>query len=551
MANLDRWGGPLPSSYIESQADLQRHILGRVRSLGMKAILPAFAGHVPPQLVRLHPGAHVVPITPGWSGMPAIYATYFLDPSDPLFEDIQGRFLTEEVRMYGTDHLYAADPFNEIVPPSWEPAYLAHVSHSIYGGMAAADPDARWYQMSWTFLFDSLRSAWTPERLTTMLRAVPPGRMVLLDYAAEEQEFYSVTDNAYGLPFVWNYLGNFGGNTHLEAPLHKVATLGERAMRQPNCVGIGSTLEAIGVNPCVYTLLFELPWQPEDHSDLDAWITRYADLRAGGADPAVRRAWSKLREDVFRDNSRRKGTFGSIFQSMPPVVGWKGRTQNTHQDYPPEALVAALRDLFDAGPAARQADGYRFDVVNFTRQALCNYALTVEQQMVAAAQARDAKAFEREAQRFLELGGDLDDLLGTRREFLLGSWLADARALGTTFSEADYYERNAREIITAWHVPGGQLTDYASRQWNGLMRDYYLRRWEKWVALTTESLTHGTPFNDAAYLTWINEFTASWIEMHDAARYTVAPRGDDVVTARHLADKYLFTGAATDAPARP
>jgi len=545
MANLDGWGGPLPLSYIDGQEKLQHLILARARSLGMQAVLPAFAGHVPRALARQRPAAKVVPIKPGWSGMPAEFATYFLDPKDPLFAEIQARFLAEQTRLYGTDHLYAADPFNEMVPPSWEPAYLAGVADSIYRGMAAADRDARWYQMTWTFTYEKLQGKWTGERLAAMLHAVPAGRMVLLDYAAEEREFYSLTDGAYGLPFIWNYLGNFGGNTHLSVPLQKCATLAARALRQPNCVGVGSTLEAMGANPAIYELLLEQPWAGGDSVDVADWVANYADRRAERVDPAVRATWASLAKNVLRDNSRRSGTSGSVFQGLPPLASWHGRAQNPRQDYAPLALVSALEQLLQAAPESRRADGYQYDVVNFTRQALCNFANEVCQRMQAAAAARDLAGFQRESAAFLELGRDLDDLLGTRREFLLGDWLAQARRWGATPAEADYYEANAREILTAWHVPGGQLTDYASRQWNGLLRDYYLPRWEKWIALTASSLEHGTPFPEENYIAWVNEECARWIHAHDSP-YTTTPQGDPVETSRRLLAKYraALTGGA-------
>jgi alpha-N-acetylglucosaminidase len=385
MANLDGWGGPLPVSYIEGQEKLQRLILARARTLGMKAVLPAFAGHVPRALARLRPEAKVVPIKPGWSGMPAEYATYFLDPKDPLFAEIQARFLAEQACRYGTDHLYAADPFNEMVPPSWEPAYLASVADSIYRGMAAADSDARWYQMTWTFTYEKLQGKWTGERLTAMLHAVPAGRMVLLDYAAEEQEFHSLTGGAYGLPFIWNYLGNFGGNTHLSAPLQKCATLESSALRRPNCLGVGSTLEAMGVNPVIYELVLEQPWEDGSSVDLATWVANYADRRAERADPAVRAAWAGLVKNVLCDNSRRSGTYGSVFQGLPSLASWQGRAQNSRQDYAPEELVHALERLFQAAPESQNADGYQYDVVNFTRQTLCNLANGIHQRMQAAA----------------------------------------------------------------------------------------------------------------------------------------------------------------------
>jgi alpha-N-acetylglucosaminidase len=537
MANLDRWGGPLPQSYIEGQAQLQQRILARARELDMRPILSGFAGHVPPALARLRPGAKITPIAPGWSGMAPEYATAYLDPKDPLFAEIQGRFLREQTRLYGTDHLYAADPFNEINPPSWEPDYLAGVSASIYHGLTAADPDARWYQMTWTFTYEKLGRHWTRERLAAMLHAVPPGQMVLLDYAGEEREFYPQSENGYGLPFVWNYLGNFGGNTHLEAPLRKIAALAGRALATPNCIGVGSTLEALGVNPVAYALLLEQPWHDRAAPDLPAWIKDYADQRAGHADPAVEAAWTQLGDRVFVDNSRRQGTNGSIFQSLPPLKAWHGRKQNTATDYRPEDLVSALDRLFQAAPESRTADGYRYDVVNLTRQALCNLGLDISRAMQQALAQQDAAAFKREAARFLELGRDLDELLATRHEFLLGTWLTDARRWGRTPAEADYYEANAREILTAWHEPGGELTDYASRQWNGLLRTYYLPRWEKWIELAGQSLEQGAPFPEPEYIAWVNDACARWIHAR-GENYPVQPVGDPVATAERLFRKY-------------
>jgi len=547
MGNLDRWGGPLPISYIEGQAELQKKIVARARALGMRAILPAFAGHVPSELARQQPGAKIVALRAGWSGMSGDYATHFLDPKDPLFAEIQGRFLAEQTRLYGTDHLYSADPFNEMDPPSWEADYLASVGRAIYRGMSTADPEARWYQMTWTFTYEKLKGRWTSERLGAMLHSVPSGRMVLLDYAGEEQEFYSATKGAFGLPFIWNFLGNFGGNTHLFAPLQKCATLADRALSTPNCVGVGATLEGIGVNPVIYEMLLEEPWEPDHAVDLRDWVLRYADRRAETIDPAVRSAWTDLNRDVFRDNIRRTGTYGSALQRMPHITTWKGRSQNPHQDYAPEALNAALRKLFAASPAAEQADGYRFDVVNLTRQALCNLADGIADRLESAATARDLARFRREAEIFVALGRDLDGLLGTRREFLLGPWVELARSWGTTSAEKDYHESNAREILTSWHTPGGELTDYASRQWNGLVRDYYLPRWEKWIALQEKAMGDGTSFPERDYLTWVNKRCDEWIHSHET-RYSTQPQGDPVETAQRLFEKYLVASLTLGAP---
>ncbi len=39
-------------------------------------------------------------------------------------------------------------------------------------------------------------------------------------------------------------------------------------------------------------------------------------------------------------------------------------------------------------------------------------------------------------------------------------------------------EFNARALLTTWADAPGQLTDYAHREWSGLLRDYYYPRWK-------------------------------------------------------------------------
>ena len=74
-----------------------------------------------------------------------------------------------------------------------------------------------------------------------------------------------------------------------------------------------------------------------------------------------------------------------------------------------------------------------------------------------------------------------DRLLGTRSEFRVGRWIEQARNLGTTPEEKDLYEWNARVQITTWGnrvcANDGGLRDYAHKEWNGLLKDFYYKRW--------------------------------------------------------------------------
>ena len=44
----------------------------------------------------------------------------------------------------GTEHVYNCDSFNEMEPPSSEPAYLARAGNATLAAMTGADPQAVW-----------------------------------------------------------------------------------------------------------------------------------------------------------------------------------------------------------------------------------------------------------------------------------------------------------------------------------------------------------------------------------------------------------------------
>ena len=67
MCNIDGVDGPLPKGWIDGQQALQKKILRRERELGMRPVLPAFAGHVPAQLKHLFPQAQITAID-HWGG---------------------------------------------------------------------------------------------------------------------------------------------------------------------------------------------------------------------------------------------------------------------------------------------------------------------------------------------------------------------------------------------------------------------------------------------------------------------------------------------------
>lgn len=500
MSNLDRWEGPLPQGWLDGQEALQKQILGRERALGMTPVLPAFAGHVPAELQTLHPEADIMTMS-SWGGFKDAYRSSFLSPTDPLFAQIQQKFLAEQTRLYGTDHIYGADPLNEVQLPRWDAEYLASVARHIYASLEAADPEAVWLQMTWHFFYDK---EWTDELREAFMRAVPGDKLVSLDYYCENAEVSRITEGYYGKPFLWCYLGNFGGNTMLKGNLRETgrrlkATLAERE----NCCGIGSTLEALDVNPLMYEYLFDKAWTASTDDDL--WIGAYADSHAGCEDADFRAAWQWMLDSVYVDCARLGQ--GTLTNSRPSLYGQIRWTQPANS-YDNAGLCRAWGRMLDAQGAGPM---YDFDLVNVGRQVLGNHFAVLRDGFTRACEKRDAGAMQRQKEAMMTLFDDMDRLLACHPTFSLARWIEAARSWGTNDAERDYYERNARNILTTWGDRDQSLNDYANRGWTGLVSTYYKPRWELFCNEAIGAVAAGRTFDEAAFTARCKDFEWEWV----------------------------------------
>lgn len=175
MGNIDAWGGPLPAHWKESHLALQKKILAAERAFGMKPVLGSFTGHVPPGFKDKFPSAKVKKTN--WDA--GFDDVYILDPSDSLFEVVGRKFIEAQTRVFGTDHFYSADTFNENVPPTSDSTYLDGMSKKVYASMAGADPKAVWVMQGWMFHYNA--AYWKPTQIQALLKAVPDDHMILLD----------------------------------------------------------------------------------------------------------------------------------------------------------------------------------------------------------------------------------------------------------------------------------------------------------------------------------------------------------------------------------
>jgi alpha-N-acetylglucosaminidase len=130
----------------------------------------------------------------------------------------------------------------------------------------------------------------------------------------------------------------------------------------------------------------------------------------------------------------------------------------------------------------------------------------------------------------------MDELLATRKDFLLGRWLSSAKNQGVTGEEKKLYERNARDIITLWGNANSPLHEYANRQWSGLLNDFYKKRWEHFFAILKRSLQDGKEPDLVAFEKLISNWEWKWVNQQNI--FSENETGNSIDEAKKMYDKY-------------
>lgn len=516
MNNLEGWGGPNPSWWYERQEQLAKKIVSRQRELGMHPVLPGYSGMVPSNIADK---GYTANDQGPWCGF---VRPYILDPNSEAFSQTASKYYKHLNEVMGISNYYSMDPFHE--GANTEGIDVATAYKSIADAMLANNKDAKWVIQQWQW-YDSQYK---------VLDEVEHGRLIVLDLFSDAHTHFEKYKNH---DAVYCALSNFGGRTGLFGRLSKVMKeYFNEKHEHPNIKGIGATCEAIEQVPVLYDALYELPWHKEA-PDVTKWLSDYSYARYGVDNNKARQAWQLISNSVLNCPTALQGPHEAVVCGRPAwdiksVSTWGG----TDIFYDTADVVAAAFSLLEADLSGRN---YDYDLIEFTRQALTDYGKNL------LAHLSDDKSNPEIRDEFLQLILDIDELLNTNDNFMLGRWTQMARCIadevrGTTDNDRQWLELdNARTLITTWGMrensEGGGLRDYSYREWGGMMKDFYYQRWKMFF----DSHDRGLPQPD-----W---FEHDWKWAHDASlSYDTKTIGVTKEVARRLLDKYFITTAGDD-----
>ncbi|XP_019869877.2 alpha-N-acetylglucosaminidase isoform X2 [Aethina tumida] len=529
MGNLRGWGGPLSSAWHERSLQLQKLIVSRMRSLGIITVLPAFAGHLPRAFKRLYPNVNMIKMNV-WNNFNDTYCCpYFLEPTEELFNTIGTLFLQEQISEFGTDHVYNCDSFNEVDPSTTDLTYLSNVGKSIFKAMTDVDKDAIWLMQGWLFVHSFFY--WTHARAKALLTSVPKGKMIVLDLQSEEFPQYERLDQYFGQPYIWCMLHNFGGTLGMfgSVDILNQRPIDARNSENSTMIGTGITMEGINQNYVIYEFMIENMWRQEPVNK-SQWFNDYARRRYGKDNAIASKAWSILMDSVynFKGLERIRGHYAITRSPRNNIETWSWY-KSTYLYLAWDYMVAAADDL-------KESPGFLHDLVDITREVLQSNGDHYYNQMKQNLENRDLESFNLTASIFMRIFDDMQDILGSSPDFLLGKWIEDAKACANDSEEEKQFEYNARNQITLWG-PDGEILDYANKQWAGVMSDYFGPRWQLFVDYAVEVLSTNSTFSNR----YIQNKVFVEVEepfTFDTKEVPSEPQGDTVEIAKRIHNRW-------------
>jgi len=294
-------------------------------------------------------------------------------------------------------------------------------------------------------------------------------------------------------------------------------------------IGIGLTPEGIHNNEVMFDFMNENSWRDEPRNIIQ-WIREFAVRRYGGYNMHTDIAWQLLKSSVYNR------TDGSHYHGKTPLVRRPTLKLRTDIWYDPESVYQAWDHLVQASDSFTNSALFRYDLVDVTRQCLQLIFIQFAADVQTYYEDKDIKHLVEAGKKVTKLMDDLDLVLGSDPNFLLGKWIEDAKALATNENESRLYEYNARNQVTLWG-PYGEIVDYAAKEWSGLVNAYYRPRWQLLISELHRSLQEGTSFSQKNFTKKVLKEVEEPFTFYRSI-FPSVPKGDAIEIAKSLHSYY-------------
>lgn len=477
MMNLTSWAGGAPDEWYEKRKILAGRINERLQSLGIATVTSGYIGMVPDDFRKRYPGAKIKK-QGKWCGFnrPAL-----LMPQDPMYDKIAHIFYTKSREIKGAEntHYYSVDPFHE--GGSTRGVSLAAFGKRHYAKMKQFDEDAVWLLQGWA-------NSPKPE----MLKEIPDGRAVVLNLMADDNSGAEIYG---GAPWCYCSVYCFGGQYNFQSDAERYLTAPHRCIAEDNVnmIGFGYMPEGVNCTEFIYEIAAYNAFG--ESIRLEDFIRFYLKSRYGFCNEELFSVWYEFCKEVLNGKQLLSGE--SALCARPTLSTEKtslwSKTPNPFMNQ--TTLVNYIKTMLKYYDELRDNPAYRKDLTEAARQSVSNLSWYFVKEIQTAYENRDSEKVSFFGGELLSLFDIQSEIVSPSSDMLLGVWLEKAKRHGKNDAERAYFEWNARTQITLWASREGaeQLRDYAAKEWQGLLEDFYRPRLEAFISRLQISLLTGKP----------------------------------------------------------
>ena len=509
MGNIAKVDGPLPKAWHKDQIALQHKLLKRMKALKITPVFQGFAGFVPYGMKRLYPNEKYY-VTHWNGGFSHERAPIYIMPDSKLYKKLLTMYIKEWEKEFGKGKYYLIDTFNELKKmPGKEGQSMVDIM-SEYGRnlssmLAKINPNAVWALQGWIFSYQG--DIWTPEVVKALLSKVPDDKMLIFDMMGVWRKYKGF----YGKPWIYGMITNMGGRTpytgdfnlYIRGPQSVIDT-----KEKGNNVGNSNHSEGVETNEVIFELIADTGW--ETNIDIDKWLKKYCINRYGACPEKMYEVWMYLKNNEY--SHQRWGSFAGWQQGRP-----KDNKRFSQGFFENTKKFLSMHKKFKNSPF------YQDDAVEMASFVLSQKADEFLDAANKALSVDDLDAYKKNKSRGIKYLLLADRLLASHSLYRLERWVDFAKSHSKDKALQEYYEENAKRIITSWGPP---VNDYSARVWSGLIRDFYVPRIEAYL----KSKEDGTGYNQ-------NEWEDKWL--HTPGISKVKPYKDPAATAYKIVSSVM------------
>ena len=499
MGNMKNFTAPLTSEFIDFQVSLHRNISKRFNELGIKIAIPGFSGFVPHAFKTTYNETYFNDVN-CWNGFNKTYSCLLqTDPTKELYQLVGNVYMKTLLESFPTNHIYAVDMFNENTPVNSSLLYLQSSGKNTISVIQSADPSGVWLLQGWTFGYDSF---WSNERVKSYLEDVSSSHVIILDMFAEVNPTWNRTESFYGKPFIWTMVNNFGGNTLINGNVLSTLHGYDNALKNSQSViGFGFMPEGIYENTILLDGIMEFSTiylnGNQNSSDPSTFYSkwknkisqyRYSSYSGKIVEHIIDRLYSAKSLGSFPESCfihKRPGLNMTFYSNS-------NLTENL-------SILIEFLNIIKHENIEKVSDVFLYDLSSV----LQNYAELMFHEkycdMMNAYSNKNLKLFDNIVLVMIKSLALLDHAFNLMPLRSLPCHLETVSlfALLVNDSPAKLHE-DFRLQLTTWGYEG-EILDYASKMWSGLLSGYYKLRWKTFFEFLRSSLAEGTPFNQQDY----------------------------------------------------